>query len=416
MVAVAEGRALRKQLARSAHAHLRAGDRDVVALLARGDAGRVPALVPQRYGRMVPSPFAFFRGAAAVMAHDLGHGLRSAITLQLCGDAHLLNFGPVVGADGARLFGINDFDETLPGPFEWDIKRLAASIIVAGRDAGLPDRAARAAVRSALASYRGALLAASVAAHPEAAHRLNVDLRDATHKVAGQWRLKDDPPRLMHFAAAEPRAQRRFEADLAGLLRRYGETLAAGPRARLSASRLQDAVVRRGGIGSLGMRSAVVLLVNEGGQQRLLQFKQARPSCLAGHVGGPSSSHDGARIVRGQRLLQAAADPWLGWAHSVEYRAEFVVHPWRDLKSSADPAKMNERQLAEHALACCRALAAAQGRSSASGLVAGYVGKSGAFGKAIEAWACAYADRNEADWRALKRAVARGRVQATRVA
>lgn len=408
-----QGKALRKQLARSAHALVAPAERDPVALLEQSNRGRVPALVPLRYGRMLANPFAFFRGAAVLMAHDLAQGPRSAIEWQLCGDCHLMNFGAVVGTSGEGRFGINDFDETSAGPFEWDIKRLAASVVVAFRARGFVERAARDAVLGLVAAYRNALAAACWADGRTSANRNNkLRIRDEIRRANGRWRIKDDPPRLTHFPEKPARERVRFEADLRGLLRRYRTSLAPAGHALLDGRELHDAVVRVGGVGSLGMRGAVALLAHDRARPLLLQLKQARASCLAPYVRPSLFSNDGERVASGQRLLQAVPDVLLGWARSTTYRADFVVREWRNPKSGSDLELMPASDLAERAKACGVALAQAQSHAGDACVIAGYLGKRDVFDRAIEAFAIACADRNEADWKALKAAVASGRVHA----
>ncbi len=438
----AQGKAERTHCPRTEHAQfVPAPGRDALALLAASNQGRVPALLPIRHGRMAVSPFAFFRGAAALMAHDLAQGPRTGLPVQLCGDCHLMNFGLFASPERALLFGINDFDETLPGPFEWDLKRLAASFVVAARDRKFPDAVAIEAVRMLAATWRTRLMEFA-AMDPLALWYYKIadsDLmalatsRDSLRKrravvkrargraaaalagqtmvnVDGQWRIKENPPLICRLPGG-PDADR-FEADVRQLLGAYRNSLADDRRALLDEYRLCDVAIKIAGVGSVGTRCGIALLVADNEAPLFLQFKEARHSVLEPYAGGSVYEQRGHRVVSGQRMIQPATDIFLGWARSANLATDFYVRQLRDMKGAVRLERMEPQDLIDYAHACGWALARAQAKAGDPALLSGYVGRSDVFDRALETFALTYAAQNEADWRALTDAIAAGKIEA----
>ncbi|SEQ93806.1 Uncharacterized conserved protein, DUF2252 family [Streptomyces sp. yr375] len=441
------GKDARKRVARSAHtAWLPPVDRpDPVAVLERQGRDRLPELLPIRYGRMAASPFAFLRGSAAVMAADLASQPHTGLTVQLCGDAHLLNFGVYASPERALLFDLNDFDETFPGPFEWDVKRLAASVAVAARENGHPEPKVHRATLEAVAAYRTGMRRLSrlgeLAVWYECidVERLLPLLRSARHRgrveasltrarrrtslqavgkltetVDGRRRIVHDPPLLEPAGASDGAALRKIFSD-------YRSTLAEERRVLLDRYRFVDAARKVVGVGSVGTRCFIVLLAGRDTDDPLfLQIKEARASVLEEHLPngtygtyGPHSSygHPGHRVVAGQRLLQAAGDIFLGWMTGPQGRA-FYWRQLRDMKGSADVAGMSPADLLAYARLCGTALARAHARSGDRVAIAGYLGGADTFERAVADFALAYADRTAADHAALCAAIAAGVVKA----
>ena len=455
---IARGRAARAQAPRSSLAEFRSPDRrpDPVDLLEGQARDRIPELVPIRYGRMLVSPFTFYRGAALVMSSDLATAPSPGLRVQLCGDAHFSNFG-IFGTPERRLvFDINDFDETLPGPFEWDVKRLAASFAVAGRDLGFT-RSARAAIVTACATrYRTAMAEFAAMgnldlfyASPDveqvlAPYRKTVDRdplakimnrnverviakargRDSrnaaqrfTHLVDGEPRIVPDPPLI------EPVADLLGSDDTAaffgwarGLLRDYRRTLSTDRRRLLESYRLVNLARKVVGVGSVGTAAWIVLLLGRDDEDPLfLQLKEAPPSVLERYLGRSEYRNGGHRVVAGQRLMQAVGDVFLGWIHITApdgRERDFYVRQLRDWKGSVEVERMVEPGMRVYADLCGWTLARAHARSGDRVAIAAYLGSGGAFDRAIAAFAEAYADRNEADHAALTEAVASGRLEA----
>ncbi|MET7684478.1 DUF2252 domain-containing protein [Streptomyces sp. NPDC005423] len=433
------GRAARSRVPRSAHGGWIPGvDRpDPVAVLERQGRDRLPELLPIRYGRMAASPFAFLRGSAAVMAADLAALPHTGLTVQLCGDAHLLNFGVYASPERTLLFDLNDFDETFPGPFEWDVKRLAASVAVAARENGHSDAKAHRAALEATAAYRTAVR--RLAREGELAvwyehidaesllplvrsarHRRRVEsnltrarrrtslhaLGKLTETVDGRRRIVRDPPLLEPVAALDMAALRKIFSD-------YRSTLSEERRLLLDRYRFVDAARKVVGVGSVGTRCFVVLLTGRDQDDPLfLQIKEARGSVLEEHLPSGAYVHPGRRVVAGQRLLQAAGDIFLGWMTGPQGRA-FYWRQLRDMKGSADVAGMSPAVLAAYARLCGTALARAHARSGDRIAIAGYLGGGPAFERAVADFALSYADRTAADHSALGAAVTAGVVTAT---
>ncbi|WP_030725628.1 DUF2252 domain-containing protein [Streptomyces sp. NRRL S-237] len=433
------GRAVRKITGRAAHGRWTASpDRpDPVGVLRRQGTDRVPELLPIRYGRMAASPLAFLRGAAAVMAADLAAGPQTGLTVQLCGDAHLLNFGMFASPERALLFDLNDFDETFPGPFEWDVKRLAASVAVAARDNGHgDDRAARAARRAARA-YRRTIR--ELAGHreldvwyhridtadllplirtPELRDRVEANLARARRRTSlralgkltevrdGRRRIIHDPPLLEPLARADSR-----EVDQ--IFGKYRSTLPEERRLLLDRFRFADAARKVVGVGSVGTRCFIVLLLGRDADDPLfLQIKEAVPSVLQWHLPDDGHEHQGHRVVAGQRRMQAAGDIFLGWTTGPAGR-HFYGRQLRDMKGSADVAGMPPGLLTRYAELCGTALARAHARTGDRIAIAGYLGGGDTFDRAVADFALRYADRTLADHALLTAAVADGRITAT---
>ena len=442
---MAEGRAERETVPLDAHAELpESGDRpDPVAVLEAQDATRVPELVPIRHGRMLVSPFTFYRGGAAIMAWDLSRTPTTGLRVQCCGDAHLSNFGVFAAPDRQVVFDLNDFDETLPAPFEWDVKRLVASFVVAARDNGHAPKHQRAAARAATASYRTTMstlaearfldvwyaridadrLLAGIAATGDkdamkSAQKNLAKVRKKTslgalgkfaEKVDGTYRIREQPPVIEHPPAelleATEQLVRQGLAD-------YAETLTPDRRLVLDHYHFVDFARKVVGVGSVGTEAFMILLMGDRDDDPLfLQVKEATTSVLAPFAGDSEYAHQGERVVQGQRVTQAASDSFLGWVTgSGEARREFYVRQLRDMKGSAVIEAMPPSRLAAYGEICGAALARAHARTGNAAKIAGYLGDDDAFDRALEQFAVAYADRNDADYAAFARAAEEGRI------
>jgi uncharacterized protein (DUF2252 family) len=449
----ARGKAARAEAPRSRHAEFQAwAERpDPIALLEEQAASRVPELVPIRYGRMAASPFAFFRGAAYVMASDLAGTPRSGINAQLCGDAHLSNFGGFASPERDLLFDVNDFDETLPGPWEWDLKRLAASVAIAGRENAFTTKQRCESVAATARQYRetmrnlagwrnldvwyARLDRATILAHFEAdATAAQVKSFEKTtekakrkdntraysrlaHTGDGEPRIISDPPLIERIEDLLPQAQAQaFEGTMHQLLRSYRASLQGDRRRLLERYRFVDLARKVVGVGSVGTRAWVVLMLGRDDEDPLfLQCKEAQPSVLEPFVGRSEYSHHGRRVVEGQRMMQSASDIMLGWLRATGIDGEtrdFYVRQLWDWKSSADVASLDPPGMALYGRMCGGTLARAHARSGDSVAISSYLGRSDAFDRAICAFAETYADQNERDHRALTEAIAAGRVEA----
>jgi uncharacterized protein (DUF2252 family) len=439
-----QGRAARSAAPRSSHAGWApAPDRpDPVELLQAQDRDRIPALVPIRYARMMASPFAFLRGAAIVMANDLASTPKSGIRAQLCGDAHLLNFGAYASPERALLFDLNDFDETLPGPWEWDVKRLAASFVVAARDNGFDAAACHAAAQETVASYRQRMagfsqmgelevwysrvgeeevlgLLSEARSGKKTAKKVSKNVRKArgrdnlqalsklTGVVDGRRRIIDDPPLLTRIPEGDE-----IRGQINAILESYKRTLQEDRRHLLERYRFVDAARKVVGVGSVGRRAYVVLLEGRDENDPLfLQVKEAGASVLEGHVPSSLHGHHGHRVVAGQRLMQAASDIFLGWFRGTEGR-DFYWRQLKDMKGSAKVEDMSPDELVLYAGLCGWALARAHARSGDRVQIAAYLGKSESFDRAVADFAEDYADQTERDHAALCAAVKSGKVPA----
>ena len=400
-------------------------------LLAQGRE-RIPELLPVRYARMKTDPFAFLRGAAAVMAADLAANPTTGLRVQSCGDCHLANFGSYATPEGTPVFDVNDFDETLPAPFEWDVKRLAASLVVSGRVAAMPDRDCRRLARIAAKSYREQLSDLARLA-PLDAWNMRIDLvgtvaninspkirRNLRKRLAkvlaagkehfglvemtgGHWRIKDKPPLVRHLSRHELHAHKAFAS--------YAETLQEDRRVLLQRYHLRDIAFKVVGVGSVGTFCAIGLFVSDDDAPLLLQIKEAQQSVLAPFAGPSDYPNHGQRIVVGQRMLQAATDVFLGWTQSAVDGRYFYVRRLKDQRLADIGARL-EAALPFYAGLCGRTLARAHARSGDAVSLSGYIGDSTEFDKAIAEFARAYADQTEQDWRAFLQAIAIGRIAA----
>ena len=446
------GKAARHQVSRSSHGKWTpASDRpDPVDVLEQQAKTREPGLVPIRYGRMLASPFAFYRGAAAIMAADLAGTPHSGIVVQLCGDAHLENFGAFAAPDRTLVFDVNDFDETLPGPWEWDVKRLAASFEVAGRERGFDQAQRRSVVIAVVGEYREAMRrlaeernldvwyqrldVTSLFHHWQgeakkkeikafernvAKARTKDSLRafaKLTHEVDGEPRIISDPPLIVPLE--ELFADRAEEAEdrVRGLLDDYRETLADDRRHLFDQFRYMHTARKVVGVGSVGTRAFVVLFVGRDGQDPLfLQAKEAEASVLEPFTAPSAYEHHGQRVVEGQRLMQVAGDIFLGWLTAKgpdgKLRHFYVRQLW-DQKGSARVDVMNPKEMTMYARICGSTLARAHGRSGDRIAIGAYLGGGDAFDRALADFAEAYADQNQKDYEALKDAAEDGRVTA----
>jgi len=430
----AAGRALRDKVSRQSHATWKppANRRDPVDLLIRSSAGRVPELIPIRYGRMMQTPFAFFRGAAAIMAADLARTPSTGIRLQACGDCHLVNFGGFATPERRIVFDINDFDETLPAPWEWDVKRLATSFVVCGRHNRFNRSAARDVAERVVRSYRqhmgryagmrvlerwyerieiDDLIDTLVSRKWKRWMRKQVDKAESVTVVNedfpklvtvshGTPRIKDNPPLIFHQAAAGTKAYHRL---LMNAFRRYRGTLADDRRVLADRYKIRDVAVKVVGVGSVGTRCAIILMMAGDDDALFLQVKEASASVLAPYVGKSRYANQGERVVVGQRLMQAASDLFLGW--TVEGGRDFYVRQLHDVKIKPLVEVADVAYLQRYAQWCGWALARAHAKSGNAAAIAGYLGTSGRFDDAVANFAMAYADQNERDYRAMLKAV-----------
>ncbi|MFD7838549.1 DUF2252 domain-containing protein [Streptomyces sp. NPDC059761] len=449
----ARGRSARRKAPRSDHGEFEpsADRQDPVDVLERQSAGRVADLVPIRYGRMVESPFRFYRGAAAIMAADLAHTPDSGLRVQLCGDAHMLNYGLLGSPERNLLFDINDFDETLPGPWEWDVKRLAVSLAIAGRENGFDDGERAAIVRATAGSYREQMRRYAAMSHldvwytrvdaeqlrtlgtaelPSRGRRKLAEAlakargRDSlqaagklTEVVAGELRFRSLPPLVTPLSELLPGKERSsLEEQIRDMVESYGQTLPSDRRHLLRQYTVVDMARKVVGVGSVGTRCWIILLLGrDGGDPLILQAKEAGESVLAPYTGPGEYAMQGERVVAGQRLMQAASDIFLGW-HRVTgidgRERDFYVRQLRDWKGSVEPALMAPRGMRTYGELCGTALARAHARSGDRIAIAAYLGSADVFDRALVRFAESYADRNERDHQALAEAVASGRVVA----
>jgi uncharacterized protein (DUF2252 family) len=454
MEAAERGRSARLNAPRSSHARWEtpASRVDPVEILRRQAETRVPQLVPIRHGRMLRSPFAFFRGAAAIMAADLAATSASGLRVQLCGDAHLENFGGFAAPDRNLVFDLNDFDETLPGPWEWDVKRLAASLSVAGRDRGFGASERHDAVNAAVSAYRRAMIsfaemrtldvwyarfdiarqfeiwADRVSASRRkgldktlAKARANDSLRafaKLAHEVDGEPRIVSDPPLIVPIGQLLPDADARLMKDeLLAMLADYRQTLQGDRQHLLSGYQPVDLAHKVVGVGSVGTQAWILLLLGHDTSDPLfLQIKEAEPSVLEPFAGPSRFKTHGQRVVEGQRLMQAASDVFLGWLR-VETgidgrRHDYYVRQLWDAKGSAPVAVMGARDVIAYAEICGWTLARAHARSGDRAAIAAYLGSSDRFDLALTRFAEAYADQNERDYARFSAAVKTGVITA----
>jgi uncharacterized protein (DUF2252 family) len=449
----ARGKAARAEVPRASHSTLEPGpDRDPVGVLDGQAASRVPELVPIRYGRMLASPFTFYRGAAAIMAGDLVPTPRAGLKVQLCGDAHLSNFGGFASPERSLVFDLNDFDETLPGPFEWDVKRLAASFEIAGRDRNFSDAERRTAVLRVLRAYRESMRNFATMANLElwysrldaesitARLQAEVDKKQAkttarliakgrskdsmkafaklTQIVDGMPRIVSDPPLIVPLRDLGAQVEGRdIEDEIRALLRVYRRTLQYDRRLLLEEFRYADIARKVVGVGSVGTRAWIMLLLGKNESDPLfLQVKEAQASVLEPHLGRSEFRNSGRRVVEGQRMMQAASDIFLGWVRNPKgidgVARDFYVRQLWDWKTSVDLDAILPGGLELYAQVCGWTLARAHARSGDRVAIASYLGKSDVFDRAVADFASGYADLNERDHAALRKAVDSGEIRA----
>jgi uncharacterized protein (DUF2252 family) len=447
------GKAARSELRRSAHGAWEPGPqrRDPVDLLEYQARTRLPELGAIRYGRMLVSPFTFFRGGAFIMAADLADGPRTGLHTQLCGDAHLSNFGIFAAPDRRLVFSINDFDETLPGPFEWDVKRLAASFAVAGRDRGFDEASRRSIAMAAVREYREAMARFAAmrnidvwytrldlagimerfgsAMSGKQMKRLKSTVAQARTKdsmralaklcrtVNGELRIVGNPPLVTPIEDVLPDAEQEHLEDVVRrMIRTYRRTLPRDRRNLLESYRYAHAARKVVGVGSVGARAWILLMVGrDDGDPLFLQFKEAQASVLEPFLGTSEFGQHGQRVVEGQRMMQAAPDIMLGWERIAAIDGEtkdFYIRQLWDAKGSAEIELMDPPGLEAYAKICGWTLARAHARSGDRIAIAAYLGSRDSFDQAMATFAETYADQNERDHRALQEAAASGRITA----
>ena len=442
------GKTMRRATPRSSHAEVRIGPhRDPIALLREQAVDREPSLVPIRHQRMAVTPFTYFRGAAFPMAWDLAQCPTSGIGVQLCGDAHLSNFGVFGTPERHLYFDVNDFDETLPGPFEWDVKRLAASLEIAGRDRDFHPARRRDAIAGAVRSYREAMAGFATmstldvwyshldveqlippflkaldrsrtpavwkAIESARAHDSMQAFERLTRVVDGEPRIIEDPPLIVPIGQASGMEPDQIQQTVTNLASAYRQTLQWDKRHLLEQYRVVDVAHKVVGVGSVGTRCWIVLLLDRhSGSPLFLQVKEARASVLERFLTKSAFRNHGHRVVAGQRLMQAASDVFLGWNRSDlnGQTRDHYVRQLRDWKGSAEVGKMSAPGLKLYAEMCGWTLARAHARSGDRVTIAGYLGGGEAFDRAIVEFAVAYADQNELDHAELLRAMKDGRL------
>ncbi|MGD8168786.1 DUF2252 domain-containing protein [Herbiconiux sp. P16] len=437
--AMAAGRALRSEVPRSAHRESTAGapsstPRDPLGILAAQNATRLPHLVPLRLERMLTSPFAFYRGTAGIMAADLAAGASTGIDVVSCGDAHISNFGLFASPQRTLVFDLNDFDEAAVSPWEWDVKRLVASVVIGARDAGHGEKQVRRAALATASAYRSGLRdmmkidaleryytrVDTDELHPEldsAAQKvLDKATRQARRRTSraylekvttrdddGTLLIVEDPPVLTHVPES-------VESELEALFEQYRGTVPADIALLLSHFTLNDVAMRVVGVGSVGTRCYILILSGPAGEPLILQVKEAQPSVLqtfggaAGAAGGDFAS-DGHRVVDNQRILQAVSDSFLGYLR-FDGR-DFYVRQFRDMKGSIDASTLPPKEFRTYVSGCGTVLARAHAQSLDAPVIAGYLGGSGEFDEAVVDWSLAYADQSLDDFDALRDAVSR---------
>jgi uncharacterized protein (DUF2252 family) len=444
-----QGRAARARLPRSAHGRYESdARRDPLGVLDRQHATRLPDLVPLRIARMLQDPFAFYRGTAAIQAADLAGEPTTGAGVVLCGDAHIGNFGLFASPERAMVFDLNDFDEAAFGPWEWDVKRLVTSVVIAARGRGATDEQARLAASRSADAYRDSLN-----------HSLRLDATDRFFRAAvvggtsqfgkktqklirstlkeskkrtsarviaritetapdGSLHLIESPPRLTHVPAE-------IESEVNGVIERYRQTVTSDMSLLLSQHTITDVARRVVGVGSVGSRCFIVVLTGPRGEPLILQVKEATESVvhefglspknpITGIDADTMAANHGYRVTANQRILQAVSDPFLGYVTFAGFG--FYVRQFRDRNVSFEIADMEDETFGDYAVACASILGRAHSRSPESAFVAGYIGKGSAFTDAIVDWSFAYADQSLADFEALRAAVVAGRYEAAPLA
>ena len=436
---LAAGKKLREKVPRSSHSRWTSEKNrvDPIALLQESDRGRLPILLPIRYARMRQSPFAFFRGSAPLMAADLATTPITGIRVQACGDCHVANFGGFGTPERQLVFDINDFDETLPAPWEWDVKRLAASIVLAMRQASVGERHCSDAARAVVESYRKHIrdyaemtalevwysylhveLFVQTAETPEARKRWQKREAMAKRETSGREfpkiatvrnghpRIIDRPPLIYH-----PREMTAIGKHVRQMFHKYRETLPGDRRIVLDRYELVDIARKVVGVGSVGTRCAVALLMAGPHDPLLLQFKEAQTSVLAPYAGKSRYANQGERVVTGQRMLQSASDVFLGWTCD-DQGHDFYFRQLRDMRMKIDIERMSKQDWFEYVELCGWVLARAHARTGDPALIAGYMGKTEAFDEALSKFAVAYADQTERDYVSFVKAIRAGQIRA----
>jgi len=437
-----EGKALRDSCPRASHADWKPpADRvDPIEILETSNKGRLPDLIPVRYGRMIPSPFVFYRGAAAIMAADLAHTPATGIRVQCCGDAHLMNFGVFATPERREIFDINDFDETLPAPWEWDIKRLATSFLIASRSNGFSEAEAHKTALGCVRSYRermiefGQMRTLDVwyarldlretilgsikddEAQKRLKHRvqkaetsdvLESDFPKLVTLEKGEPTIRDNPPLIYHL---REQAGPEFEAKVADAFARYRESLPEERRVLVDRYQIKDFAIKVVGVGSVGTFCAVMLMMADVDDPLFLQVKEAGSSVLEPYAGKSVYENHGQRVVTGLRLMQSASDLFLGWTKGREGR-HFYVRQLHDMKIKMLVELFTPKVMLQYAEYCGWALARAHARSGHPALIAGYMGKGDEFDEALANFAISYTQQNERDFEALVQAVRKGRIE-----
>ena len=442
----AKGRALRDKVPRVSHAGWKPfkGRRDPVDILSESNVGRVPELIPIRFGRMSASPFAFYRGSAALMAADLAKTPSSGLRVQACGDAHLMNFGGFATPERNVIFDINDLDETLPAPFEWDLKRLAASVVIAAKHLELPNSDAARIATDLVREYRErmndyasmralevwydridlqkyedragdpALVAAT---RKRLAERIEKEQTKSVPdfmypKYVSQGgakpRIKDEPPLIFHPSAEmAPGVESGYDESIAA----YRETLPEHTRTLFDRFHFFDLAFKVVGVGSVGLSCAIGLFMAADDDPLFLQVKEARASVLEPYAGKSLHKNHGQRVVVGQRLMQTASDIFLGWARGKNGK-DFYVRQLRDMKMSAIIEDWDVAAMRQYGRLCAHALARAHARTGDAAMISGYVGTGQTFDDAIGEFAFEYAAQNAADYRLFIKAIREGRIEA----
>lgn len=437
----AQGKGLRSKCPRSSHAEWKPSHNrpDPVSLVEESDKGRIPQLIPLRHSRMLQSPFAFYRGAALNMAVDLAALPNTGIRVQCCGDAHLVNFRCFATPERRVIFAINDLDETLPAPWEWDIKRLAASLVIACRDNGLSETCAKDAVLSCARSYRehmaefGDMRALELWYADLETEKLVEGIKDVeirrrarrglakarersiaeydfpelVHKADEAVLIKDHPPTIYHWRA-------RGKGELLEVIRdafaRYRQTLPPFRRVLIDRFHLQDIAIKVVGVGSVGTMCAVMLLTGGENDPLFLQVKEARASVLEAYAGRSIFPNHGQRVVNGQQVMQSVSDIFLGWTESKAGK-HFYVRQLRDVKIKFAVEHFGAAEMLKFAEWCGNSLALSHARSGEPNLVSGYLGKGDSFDQALVIFATAYADQTERDYDAIAKAARNGRLK-----
>ena len=454
-MSAAQGKAARRITPRSSHAEFQpAADRtDPVELLERQARTRVPELVPIRYGRMLVSPFTFYRGAAAIMAEDLASTPTSGLRVQCCGDAHLSNFGVFASPDRRLVFDLNDFDETLPGPWEWDVKRLAVSMLIAAQSNGFGRKEQRRVVLGCVGSYRNSLAVFAAMGSLDVWYsRFEIEsvlakyadqftprsvkgarkalskarTRDSmsafsklTHVVGGELRIVDQSPLVVPIdKLAQGLKREEILSELRALLGLYRASLPDERRRLFDQFKFVDLARKVVGVGSVGNEAWIALLLGPVGQEPLfLQIKEAQASVLEDHAGASEFDNHGHRVVVGQRLMQASSDIFLGWLRvgpGTDTQCDYYGRQLRDWKGSAEIEQLDPEGLAVYGQMCAWTLARAHARSGDRVALAAYLGGSDRFDEAVLTFARAYAEQNQRDFEALEAAAKSGRIAVER--